>query len=149
MEVLGWIFLILIGLSIVGWYKQKKREEALATVLAAGAVLFVDEANKRLPDHVKNQTTPIWYKTSTPDEDQEFLTRVRALVSTDGIPLPQTSGGNNLFNLAALIAASAMEAAGGSISMQGAYAGIVIKAISQSKGKYCFDRMSSVSEFDI
>lgn len=149
MEVLGWIFVIIVVLNIWGWHQRQRKARAVATVLAAGAAYFMEEANKRLPDHVRNQTTPLWFKNSTADEDQDFFTRVRALVSTDGIPLPQTSDGNTLFNLTALIAASAMEAAGGSISLQGAYAGVVIKAITRTNGKYCFDRVSSMSEFDI
>lgn len=148
MEVL--VCAVLLYVIVVLWkaLTRTRRAAVAVTALAVGSTILYTNANNHLERHFRTLSRPEWYSRSSPAEDEAFLTKVRSLTASDGLPLPMTTKGNAVFNDICLIAASAMEEAGGDIGTQACYAATVIKVIMTQYGSNCFDDASSAEDFN-
>lgn len=134
MEVLGWIFLILIVLSIIGTYRSKKAAEREATV----NFILYKRAEKLFPEYLEDETLPSWYHESR-DKEGVFMELVKKLLREDGFTIPVTLQGDRNFRIFCLCAAAAMEDSGGNPFSQASYAATKVRLKMMTNGRYSFD----------
>lgn len=134
MEVLGWIFLILIVLSIIGTYRSKKAAEREATV----NFILYKRAERLFPEYLEDETMPSWYYDSG-DKEGVFMELVKNLLREDGFSLPTTLQGSRSFRIFCLCAAAAMEDSGGNPFSQASYAATKVRLKMMNNGRYSFD----------
>lgn len=109
MEVLVWAALLYVIVVLWKALTQTRRTAVAVTALAVGSTILYTNANNHLERHFRTLSRPDWYSRSSPAEDEAFLTKVRSLAASDGLPLPMTTKGNAIFNDICLIVASAMQ----------------------------------------